>query len=389
MNISEKLYESFGKLPSRRGRGGIYSYIKWKDVADRMNKTFGIDWSSEAVFQDIINDNVIIRVKVTVKNPESGEYVFQEGLGGASLNDGEPGDPFKAAYSKALKDACKKWGVALYKEESEKSTSVSTTPARPATPPAPPVSPTTPRQNITSPSVPSTPSAPTTPPSNHEVKETVVDAPTVLEVKAPPAPITPPATPAVTQPATPAPTPPLPPGVPEIVEQTIVVKQETSPEPTMETPSAPVEPKVPAAAVAPPMPATPKAAPTPVQEQPVAPTPPAQPLPSRPDNVPLSPTERVKRMKENKAAVKEEMPTVPPPNNNITTPPSNPGIHTESGINNVQKVAIEGLLDMKGLNYDEITLKALELTEGPPPELESLSYAEAIKVIRYVNDLYK
>jgi len=33
----------------------------------------------------------------------------------------EAGSPFKAAYSKALKDACKKWGIGLYLEEEDQS----------------------------------------------------------------------------------------------------------------------------------------------------------------------------------------------------------------------------------------------------------------------------
>lgn len=370
MNISEKLYETFGELPSRRGRGGVYSYIKWQNVADRMNKTFGIHWSSEAVFQDVIEDNVIVRVKVTVKSPELEQDFFQEGYGGAPLNDGsEPGNPFKAAYSKALKDACKKWGVALFKDGVEEKPSEQ---ASPIVPPAAPVKP---------------PTAPAPTTVAEPVTQTVPDMPS-----APTAPATPttqpiiPATPTMTPPAS----PPLPPGVPQIVEETVVVKQEAPAAPVMEPPSPTVvSEKMPAAAVAPPMPSTPTPAKPATPE--VAPTPVtsvAEALPSRPANVPLSPTERVKKMKESKESAKQ-MPTVPAPNNDIATSPSNPGTPTETAINNVQKVAIEGLLDMKGLSYDEIVPKALGLAEGPAPVIESLSYAEAIKVIRYVNDLYK
>lgn len=414
MNISEELYKSFGELPSRRGRGGVYTYIKWQDVADRMNKIFGIHWSSETVFQDVIEDNVIVRVRVTVKSPELEQDFFQEGFGGALLNDGnEMWDSFKAAYSKALKDACKKWGVALFiKDGVEEKTSVPATPAIPATPvapvtpatpvtPAPPVIPVSPPTSATPVTPVSSPTSatPVTPPqvpTNDAVKKAIEEAmntPTVSTVKAPPAiPNVAPQMPSI-------PSPSLPPGVPQIVEESIVLQQEAPPAPVMEPPSTPVTPEVTAAEVAPSIPPTPKAAPqapaTPVQTPTATPevaatpaAPVAEALPSRPANVPLSPTERVKKMKESQETTKQ-MPTVPAPNNNIDTQPSNPGTPTEAGINNVQKVAIEGLLDMKGLKYDDITPKALGLTEGPPPEIESLNYAEAIKVIRYVNDLYK
>lgn len=128
------LYEPFENIPTRKGRGGVYPYVKWSDVADRMNDVFGTNWSSEVMFQDIIGNNVIVRVRVSILNPENNMLFIQEGFGGA-INDAssEAGNPFKSAYSKALKDACKKWGVALYLDDDDdqtitvSSTTVSTT----------------------------------------------------------------------------------------------------------------------------------------------------------------------------------------------------------------------------------------------------------------------
>jgi hypothetical protein len=117
---NEALYKNFENIPSRKGRGGTYPYIRWQDVADRMNEVFGTNWSSEVLFQDIIGANVIVRVRVTIVDPEKGVFFTQEGFGGAP-NDAstEAGTPFKSAYSKALKDACKKWGVGLYLDEDD------------------------------------------------------------------------------------------------------------------------------------------------------------------------------------------------------------------------------------------------------------------------------
>lgn len=118
--MKDLLYKKFTDVPTRPGRGGTYPYIRWQDVADRMNQTFGIQWSSEIVYQDVVGPNVVTRVRVTILDATTGNVFFQEGFGGAPIDDRqEAGTPFKAAYSKALKDACKKWGVGLYMEEDD------------------------------------------------------------------------------------------------------------------------------------------------------------------------------------------------------------------------------------------------------------------------------
>lgn len=131
---NEALYRNFENIPTRRGRGGSYPYVRWQDVADRMNEVFGTDWSSEVMFQDVIGANVIVRVRVTIIDPVKGVFFTQEGFGGAP-NDAstEAGTPFKSAYSKALKDACKKWGVGLYLDEDDDA--VGTTSSAPSSVP--------------------------------------------------------------------------------------------------------------------------------------------------------------------------------------------------------------------------------------------------------------
>jgi hypothetical protein len=119
--LKARLYESFNVL-SRKGRGGTYQYVEWKDVADRMNSIFGVNWSSSLQSVEVLNNNVIVRISVEIYDELTKNYYHQEGFGGAPLDEKlEAGNPHKAAYSKALKDACKKWGVALFLEEEDES----------------------------------------------------------------------------------------------------------------------------------------------------------------------------------------------------------------------------------------------------------------------------
>jgi hypothetical protein len=138
MNIKEQFYVPL-EVRSRRGRGGEFSFVAWQDVANRLNEMFGIHWSSELKTSEIVGANVIVRVRVTVKDPETNVDYWQEGFGGA-INDErlEAGSPFKAAYSKAIKDACKRWGLGLYLEDDDKSSDVVAPTVIPTIVPTPP-----------------------------------------------------------------------------------------------------------------------------------------------------------------------------------------------------------------------------------------------------------
>ena len=117
-DIKELFYKPFEDIRQRKGRGGTYDYITWKDIADRMNSIFGMNWSSSSESQEMLGDTIIIRVKVCATDPESKMSYCQEGFGGAVLRTSdEPGSAHKSAYSKALKDACKKWGIGLYMDD--------------------------------------------------------------------------------------------------------------------------------------------------------------------------------------------------------------------------------------------------------------------------------
>jgi len=123
--IKDALYRPFDNVDSRPGRGGTYDYIKWQHVADRMNQVFGTYWTSKVVSENILNNDsdVILRIRVEVSDPETKETFSQEGYGGASVRNGEEvGTAFKSAYSKGIKDACKKWGIGLYLSEDHNET---------------------------------------------------------------------------------------------------------------------------------------------------------------------------------------------------------------------------------------------------------------------------
>lgn len=112
-DIFDGFYEPLD-VKMRKGRGTNYAYVTSDDVTDRMNKLFEGNWSSAAEYQDVINNEVIIRVRVTVEDPETKHRFHHEGYGGHVSAGGEPGSAFKSAYSKALANACRRWGVGLY-----------------------------------------------------------------------------------------------------------------------------------------------------------------------------------------------------------------------------------------------------------------------------------
>ena len=121
MSIKEQFYTPL-EIRTRKGRGGNFSFVAWQDVVNRLNEILGISWSSEVKSSEIIGNNIIVRVKVSFINPETKEYCCQEGFGGAPNDERlEAGSSFKAAYSKALKDACKRWGLGLYLEDEDQS----------------------------------------------------------------------------------------------------------------------------------------------------------------------------------------------------------------------------------------------------------------------------
>lgn len=332
MSVKDLLYKKIEDIDSRRGRGGTYDYVKWQYVADRMNEVFGMNWSTHVESQDLIGDDIILRVSVCARDPETGEMFCQEGYGGSTMRAGdEAGTAHKGAYSKALKDACKKWGVGLHLEGGDSKPAGGNVPSgymghATGTPPA-----------IKSPQ-PMSPSS---------------------AVPAPSAPAQGMGTPGPaqqTQSPTPGPGTGMPPQAPA-----------PGPAQTASAPSAPTP------QMAPPTQTQSAPAPTPVPGPEVgmappvsAPQTPSAPAPGNNNPAPMS-----------------SSPGAP----DVEASPDTPGT-----LNNVQEMAIKNMGAMKGAN-DEAALVALitnseeiELNR-PINKIKDLSYNEAVNVIKAIKTL--
>jgi len=127
--ILSKLYEPF-KLQERRGVGNkVFKYVPSEDIVDRMNKVFLGSWSTDVRKKEIIEDQILICVRVYVSDPIDGKEYWHDGYAShpiarytSGMNNGKPidiGNSFKSAMSKAIKTAVSKWGVALYLENED------------------------------------------------------------------------------------------------------------------------------------------------------------------------------------------------------------------------------------------------------------------------------
>jgi len=135
--IFEGFYKKFN-VKTRQGRGGVYPYVSADDITDRMNRLFEGNWSSMVTYQDVIGDEIVIRVRVEVSDAETNSVYFHEGFGGHKINPtDEPGNGFKSAYSKALVNACRRWGVGLFLSDDENAGDVEVVESEPVvqTPP--------------------------------------------------------------------------------------------------------------------------------------------------------------------------------------------------------------------------------------------------------------
>jgi len=125
-----------------------------------------------------------------------------------------------------------------------------------------------------------------------------------------------------------------------------------------------------------------------------APTPPPTEVkpPPGPSGVPTPPpvTAKIK--------VEQTMPKIPVPVPGIKMPAQapdepigSPGVLAtddtieEGMVNDVQKISIESLIKMRGVPYPEMANGAL----GRIPDVNTLTHAEAVAVIKHGNDLYK
>ena len=139
-DILEQLYKPFD-LKARQGVGGkTFKYVPSDDIVDRMNKVFQGNWTTEVMEAKIIEDQILMRVRVTVTDPKNTDtennWFFQEGyasqpiarytFGDKKDQSIDIGNSYKSAMSKAIKTAVAKWGVALYLTESDNDGEVAT-----------------------------------------------------------------------------------------------------------------------------------------------------------------------------------------------------------------------------------------------------------------------
>lgn len=128
-DIMKALYEPF-EVKERRGVGNqTFKYVSSEDIVDRMNKVFQGDWSTEIREEKVVEDQVLMCVRVYARDAESNHEFWQDGYASHPLarytsgqNQGkiiDIGNSYKSAMSKAIKTAVAKWGVGLYLEPNE------------------------------------------------------------------------------------------------------------------------------------------------------------------------------------------------------------------------------------------------------------------------------
>jgi hypothetical protein len=300
--IIKKCYDKF-ELRERKGQGNqMFKYVNSKDIIHRMNTLFSGNWSSEVLFTDTVDNQVIIRVRVYITDPETGKLYYHEGFGSSQIarytggqNEGkiiDIGNAYKGALSKGIVNACRMWGVGLFKEEGVEFDDDDVDVALPVSMPA-----------LT---IPSASVVPTT------------SIPTVVVSAA----------------------------KPEVVANTAATK-----------------PVLPSAADLPSRPTAPISRP-PVAAAPVV----AEPAPI----VPAAPSTA--------SAPPADLPF-------STTQPE-----TASKINDVQKVAISGILTMRKMTYDQLATEAFADAGAPGyqyPPVEQLTYDEAVVIIKYGNNKFR
>lgn len=349
--ILKQLYKTF-PLKERKGTGGMtFKYIPNEDIINRMNKVFGGNWCTRIVDKDIVDDQVIVEVRVEIHDPERDKMYTHTGFGSQQImrytqgpNAGkiiDIGNAYKGALAKGIVNACTRWGVGLFKErnayELDNVTMVADNNTPPGVAPVRAPAPTPPPAAKPA-------SVPVAPPA-------VKPAPAPVVPAAAPAPVAPAAAPApVAPPTSAAPAPPKPPATTATPPPAPVVESTThNPAPPM-MPNQPVSTSVGVA-----------------QEAPNPPAPPAMPsFPAPAMEAPATP----------------ELPM---------SQPSPPAGLDRVGISDVQRVALNGLLTMHSANYDELAREAFDNKgmDQPVPPKEQLSYEEAVVVIKYGNDKYK
>jgi hypothetical protein len=111
------------EIKTRQGaRGMMLSYVEHGYVTERLNVVFGFNWDFEIVDKQILEDEVVVEAKLTVRTP-AGQTIIKTQFGGADIKrhssgakSGRPlsiADDYKAAGSDALKKCASLLGIGL------------------------------------------------------------------------------------------------------------------------------------------------------------------------------------------------------------------------------------------------------------------------------------
>ena len=124
-NKLSQLYAPF-EVKARPGQGGqTFKYVPSDDIIDRMNKVFAGKWDTEVISSEIVEDQVLIHVRVSVEDDDKKYYhdgyasqqIARFSQGPRQGQSIDIGNVYKSAMSKAIKTAVAKWGVGLYLDE--------------------------------------------------------------------------------------------------------------------------------------------------------------------------------------------------------------------------------------------------------------------------------
>ncbi len=111
------------EIKMRQGRGGMqFAYVEHGYVTERLNLVFGFNWDFDIVDKQILEDEVIVEAKLTVRTPK-GQTIVKTQFGGADIKRHTSGakmgrplsiaDDYKAAGSDALKKCASLLGIGL------------------------------------------------------------------------------------------------------------------------------------------------------------------------------------------------------------------------------------------------------------------------------------
>lgn len=103
------------KILQRKVEGGkSVNYVKAQEYIVKLNETFGVAWSFEICSHWLVNNNIVMWVRITYPNPDNPDQLFfKDGIAGHPLS-GNVGNAFKSVYSKAFTKAAAQIGAGLH-----------------------------------------------------------------------------------------------------------------------------------------------------------------------------------------------------------------------------------------------------------------------------------